>query len=332
MNAPNLHSRASLLWLWVLPAALAWLLIATLRPAFWPAVVIGGGCCLAGGAGLAWRRFPTARQRFWGGVLFTGSSLSLVFSLAFLGCLPLPYNPPPMTPAQREAMQRQQEAFRQQQEKSNRERLARYLVPRDPRADPALLDLTPFYSRLLPGQGVPTNAFSHFPSPGIYTWLGVTFDVRGMIQAGTYGRAVTNHIPVGRKCAELDFLHATERVWPANSTNSQYVIHLANGANFTLPIIYGKDVAWGFYGPLGGRAINAHSGGPANLVVWGERTDPNQAAPQPIYSFYIKRWTNPFPNETVDAIDFEPGPANPAPNLSALLVAITLQPLPDQTP
>ena len=53
-------------------------------------------------------------------------------SLAFLGCLPLPYDAPPMTPAQVEAMKRSQETFRQQQEKNDRERLARYLVPRNP--------------------------------------------------------------------------------------------------------------------------------------------------------------------------------------------------------
>jgi hypothetical protein len=342
MNAPHFHQRANLLWLWILPAAFAWLLIATLRPAFWPAMVIGGGCCLVGGAGLGWRRFPTVRQRFWGGVCFTGSSLALVFSLAFLGCFVPPYQPPPMTPAQIEARNRQQEVFRQQQDRLNRERLARDLVPRDPRADASLLDLTRLYSRLLPGQGGPTNAFTHYLSPGIYTWQGVTFDVRGMVQAGSYGRGVTNHIPVGRKCAELDFLQATQEVWPVNSTNGLYVIHFANGTNLCVPILYGKDVAWSFrptgldgnYNAPGnsGRPGARTGGPPANLVIWGERTGRTLSAPQPMYGFYIKRWTNPFPHETVDAIDFEPGPANPAPNLGALLVAITMKPVPEEKP
>jgi len=329
MNAPNLHKRANLLWLWILPAALAWLLIASLRPAFWPAVVIGGGCCLAGGVGLAWRRFPTARQRFWGGLFFTGSSLSLVFSLAFLGCLPfLAYNAPP-TPASIEATKRQEEALLRQAKES----VARQIVPRDALADASMLDLTPFYNQLLPGQRPPTNAFSHYPSPGIYTWLGVTFDVRGMVQDGFYGRALTNHIPVGRKCVELDFLHATQGIGPQHSTNSQYVVHFANGINLTMPILYGEDVAWGFQtGRLDGRAINRSGGGPANRVVWGERTGPTLSGPQPMYAFYIKRWPNPLPNEIVDAVDFEPGPANPVPNLSAFLVAITVKPLPDQKP
>ena len=41
--------------------------------------------------------------------------------------------------------------------------------------------------------------------------------------------------------------------------------------------------------------------------------------------FYIKRWTNPFPDEVVTAIDFEPVQNNLYVYSGAFLAAITVQ-------
>jgi hypothetical protein len=57
-----------------------------------------------------------------------------------------------------------------------------------------------------------------------------------------------------------------------------------------------------------------------NSVVWEERISTN-APPQPVFGFYIKRWNNPLPDETVASIDFEPAQTYSG----AFLVAITLR-------
>jgi hypothetical protein len=227
-----------------------------------------------------------------------------------------------MTPAQLEAMKRQQVASARQQEIQNKARVARQLVPRDADADASTLDLSAFYDRLLPGQGSPTSTRIHYLNPGTHTWQGIKFDARGMIQPGNY-LAETNRIPVGQKCAGIDFLHGM--AWWMSSTNpaSRFVVHFANGASTTIPIVFGKDVA-------SSHLLNnsrQHYPDLTNPVVWEERISTN-APTQPIFGFYIKRWSNPFPDVTVDTIDFELAQTYS----DAFLVAITIRPTAGEKP
>jgi hypothetical protein len=262
------------------------------------------------------QNFQTTNFRW---VFFAGGSLYLISCVVFLGCLSLPYNPPHMTPAQIENMKRQQQAFRQQQEDQNKERVARQLLPRDAEADASMLDLSPFYNRLLLGQGIPTNAITQYPNPGTHTWQGIKFDVRGLVVPYWYGQGETNRIHVGQKCSELAFLIGADWPRPINTTNSQFVIHFANGIKETVPIIFGKDVAASHFS----NNVSGLYQLPTNSVVWLKRIDPHTPVPTPVYGFYIKQWQNPFPDETVATIDFEP-----AQNYSgAFLVAITLKPI-----
>jgi hypothetical protein len=228
-----------------------------------------------------------------------------------------------MTPAQLENISRQQAAFRQQQEKQNKDRIAAHIVPRDEAADSSLLDLSAFYNQLLPGQRFPTNAIVNYLIPGIHRWQGINFDVRGLVQAKWNGWTITNQIPVGQKCSELDFLLGADWPSPMNTTNCEFVVHFTNGANVNIPVVFGRDVA-------SSRLQNKFGGtNPllTNPVVWGERIYPN-APSQPDYGFYIKRWQNPFPLEKISSIDFEPER-----NFSGgYLVAITLQPVKKENP
>ena len=339
MNAPHFHQRANLLWLWILPVAFSWLLWAGLHPAFWPAVGCAVAACVAGGFGLAWHRFSTPRRRISAGFFLAGSSLGLVFSMAFMGCLPFDYyNEPPMTPAQLEAMHRQQAEQGWQQQQRNRERVAKLLVPRDTQATDAMLDLSANYDQVLPGQNPGGNIGIRYEKPGTHVWQGIGFDVRGTVRTSWNGWSETNHIAIDRKCAEVDFLLGEEWNRTANITLGRLVIHLADGTEAIVPLVAGKDVSTSRFNPVTviyndeNSRSNPHPSGwyqlPTNAVVWGERTDSQTGQPRPAYLYYIKRWTNPYPAKAVTGIDLEPA----AVNCDLLLAAITAQPHPEGQP
>ena len=305
--SPAKHlQRKHLLWLWLLPAAVSWGLIFCFKPAGWMTagremLLLGTFCGLAGFA-LGWRSFDTFRRRLLGGLVFTGGSLVLVFSFAFLGCLPI--GPRPMTP-ERFAAQRAQ------QEKQNKAWVARQLVPRDGAADGTMLDLSRYYDGLL---GLPNNPNFRAITPGTQVWNGIKFDVRARVELRWADRQGIKGIPVGRKCSDLYFLHGAQ--WGmASNLVSQFVMHLAGGKVATLPIIYGRDVAGEYVQPRG-RADAA----PTNAVIWQERLFSN--GPPPFRRFFISHWRNPSPELPVETIDFVPGQNGS----QAYLVAITVKP------
>jgi hypothetical protein len=221
----------------------------------------------------------------------------------------------PLTPVQ-------VEQSRWQLEIQKKAWVAGRVILRDAEADASMLDLSPLYDMNLPGLPSERDTPFRFQKPGTHTWAGVKFDVRGMIDPGwrdwdetefdyhhgTTGpgwqwKIITNSIPVGRKCSEIDFLHGAFGI-----AGEQFVIHFTNGHDETVLI----DVAPSEFPD---NAVTA------NAVVWEERLVKN-APPQPVFGFYIKQWRNPFPDETVDTIDFEPSQTYSG----AFLVAITIQP------
>ena len=185
-----------------------------------------------------------------------------------------------------------------------------------------MLDLSAFYNELLPGQRPPTDASRSYLNPGIHIWQGIKFDVRGEIEVGGTDWDYPDPIPVGQKCSELDFLVGENFLWPANSTNCQFVIHFANGTKATVPIVYGNDVDSSAVRDNSGMSYPAL----ANSVVWEESIYAYEPR-RPIFRFYIKRWNNPFPSEIVTAIDFRMVDKG-----GAFLVAITLQPTGKKNP
>jgi hypothetical protein len=233
-----------------------------------------------------------------GGLFFSGGSLYLISCVVFLGCLPLP---------QRHLSPAQIQANRHQQEVSRKAWVANQILPRDAEADLSMLDLTPFYDGILPGATPEHNPSVRYQKPGTHTWDGIKFDVRGIV--GTGWLMETGSIPVGRKCLEVNFLHGVYWGVPSSPV-CQFVIHFTNGHNEIIPIILGKDV-------FDSRFRNNFV--PTNAVIWEEKISTN-APSQPNFGFFIKKWNNPFPDETIATIDF-------VPEQNSFLVAITLKPI-----
>lgn len=308
MIPAKIIKRKHLLWLWLFPVAFSWLLIDFLKPTggmtFWmEAIVISAGC-FVGGFALALKVFALPRQRLLGGLFFTGSSLCLVFSVAFLGCLPMPQRH--MSPAQIGAQQAQQES-------RMKSWVASQIVPRDATADSTMLDLSPYYDAML---GIQNSKIFRSISPGTQVWNGVKFDVRAKVQLRWQDKQGVKGIPVGQKCSELYFLHGVQWGMSPNIV-SKFVIHLAGTNVETIPMEYGRDVASEYLG------VKTRSGVmPTDMFVWQERIFTN-APPQPFRAFFISRWINPFPDQTVETIDFAPG----QPGISPFLVAITVKPI-----
>jgi hypothetical protein len=308
MSRAKFIKGKNLLWLWLFPAALSWLLICFLKPTvrmtFWMEAIVFGACCFVGGFALALKVFTMPKQRLLGGLFFTGSSLWLVFSVAFLGCLPMPQ--PYRSPAQIRAQQARQEG-------QMKNWVAGQIAPRDASADSTMLDLSPYYDALL---GFPKIQNFHAISPGTHVWNGVKFDVRAKVQLMWQDKKEVKGIPVGQKCSELYFLHGVQWGKPSDIV-SKFVVHLTGTNVETIPMVFGRNVASEYL------RIKTMSGVmPTNMVVWEERIFTN-APPQPFRALYISYWNNPFPDQPVATIDFAPG----QPGSGPFLVAITVKPI-----
>lgn len=253
-----------------------------------------------------------------------------------LGCVPL-HAQPPLTHEQIE------EGIRQLEIQKKAE-VARTVIARDASADASMLDLSPLYDMNLPNLPVERDIPFRFLKPGTHVWDGIKFDVRGMIDPGfndwdeiefdyhngipntfSWWKTKTNNIPVGRKVSEIDFLHGVFGIAGAPSnTVSQFIIHFANGHNETVPIIFAKDVS---DSNVASVEFNEYYDKfvPTNAVVVWETRPLKKAPPQPVFKFFIKKWINPFPNETVETIGFQPMETSGAYS-GAFLVAITVRP------
>ena len=291
------------LWLLIVPPLVSFALVSIIRPGgrfgFWIEISIFCLCSLVCGFSLALRNFKTFSQRLWGGLALSASGLYLVSCVIFTGCFLFPPYSPRLS-----AAQRRQDA--QAEELRRREWVATQIPPRDAQADFSMLDLSPYYDELLPGWIFKGSSYTRFEKPGTHIWNGIKFDVRGMIKPTWV--PYTSHIPVGVKCSEADFLLGA--YWDPRVA-SRFVIHYQNGTTETVPIRYGTDVS-------SSQFENGFV--PTNAVVWEELT--SAAGPsQPLFGFFIKKWSNPLPDETITTFDYVQQ------STSDFLVAITIQPV-----
>ncbi|MEO6184122.1 MAG: hypothetical protein ABIP71_13675 [Verrucomicrobiota bacterium] len=291
------------LWIWAVLLFLSLSMVWYFKPAslstlLFEVAIIGLSSFLCGFV-LAIKRFKTFKSRFLGGIFFAGSSLFMVSNIAFLGC----FSPPAHrdTPKQLRDRALQQKAF-----------IAQNVSPRAPETDSSMIDLTPFYNQLLPGQNGLKFPNIRSLEPGIHIWNNSKFDVRGEISLHRPEERKVEGIPVKQKCSGIDFLHGVYSI--ANSDLlSSFVIHYANGKSKTVPTVFGVDL-------LSSRPLPGKDLALTNSVTWHERIDTNGVV-QPFVVFHIKKWENPFPNETIRAIDF----VSHGNYSSAFLVAITLR-------
>lgn len=267
MKPMKLNAGRNWLWLWILPAALSWLLVWLTRPAggaaLWAEIGIVCLCSCLCGFALAFRGFSTIKERLWGGLFFTGASLGVFSSVLFLGCGLLAGDTWQKSPVQREI--------------ENRARVAKQITPRDARADPTMLDLTSFYQKTLP------HSFRAL-EPGTHSWDGIKFDVRGLVARPQSPDGQIPTVPVRQKCSGISFLNG----YAANNQQDlpfRFLVYFANGHEESVPLVFGKDYAT------------------TNAIVWDQSRTTNGSY-VPDFIFYIKKWNNPYPDVTVSSIDF----------------------------
>jgi hypothetical protein len=179
-------------------------------------------------------------------------------------------------------------------------------LPRDPKARPQLLDLTPSYNATLTNgwQGFPGNHLARLPM-GIQKLSGVEFDVRGVIQLnGTelpaeFPSKVTG-IPVGQKCQRIHFLHALSFTYMTNTVQASYVLHYANGAVHTFPVVYGQHIADWWHEPKSTNTPRRAD------IAWTGINEASEAYNMAI-SLYHTAWENPLKEVEITTMTFDAG-------------------------
>lgn len=132
-------------------------------------------------------------------------------------------------------------------------------------------------------------------------FVGVQFDVRGIVQTGSttrdgepYPKEVTG-IAVHQKTQRLHFLHAgLARPCAQGTTIGYYLLHYANGGQQQIPIVIGQDVAhWRIRKDEEASKLN---------VVW---VDPDEERRKEFRAprLFKTTWTNPMPNLEITKID-----------------------------
>jgi hypothetical protein len=128
-------------------------------------------------------------------------------------------------------------------------------------------------------------------------------------------------IKVGKACAKLHILHATQYgsglgVIADNTEIAKYVVHYEGGASETIPVVYGKDVRnWWF---------SANEGGVTRgKVAWrGDNEATKQTGGRRQIRLYLGTWENPHPAKKVTSIDYVKVGETPA---APFCVAMTLE-------
>jgi hypothetical protein len=186
-----------------------------------------------------------------------------------------------------------------------------------------LLDLTGCYNALLPDSwhGSTGNDLGAL-SPGLHTFGGVDFDVRGIVQLSSKTPSATKFpeqvkdIKVQQKCRRIHFLHSAG--WgTAEDEGKQigsYFVHFSdNQTRLEIPIIYGKHMRnWHF--------LPGEPSSPDDLtVVWTGENAVSKRAGRSIRVFKTT-WNNIVPDVPVESITFNSSMDKPAPFLLAITV------------
>lgn len=194
------------------------------------------------------------------------------------------------------------------------------LMPRDPKADPKLIDLSKAYTLSLDEDASGVYGYTLKSLPRGLQKLGTTqYDLRGVVQVSsqefagrhqTFPEAVKG-IRMGLKCHTLNFLHASRWTEQNGVTIGRYVIHYANGETREAPIIFGVDLRDWRPGWDPGAA-----GAPAGPTVAWQAKDAGEDV-----VLFVKQWANPLPDVEVESIDMVSSMTTAAP----FLVAVTAQ-------
>jgi len=195
---------------------------------------------------------------------------------------------------------------------------------------PNLIDLSTYYTAALDDDWLVTAGANLQPLPkGVQTFVGVDFDVRGLIQlAGlnlydesemdeaekkAYYPITVENIKVQQKGQKIHFLHASS--WWANENEKigEYVIHYENGEIKNIPILYLQSLRDWWTAPGDPTPKNAE-------VAWKGQNEATKAVGSNILIFKYT-WLNPLPDTKINTIDF----VSTMTTASPYLIAITIE-------
>ncbi len=194
---------------------------------------------------------------------------------------------------------------------------------RDPSTRKQLLDLSESYNALLTeswhgGNGNDLAALS----PGLHTFGGVEFDVRGIVQLASKTPSSTRFpeqvkdIKVQQKCRRIHFLHSAG--WgvvgdEGKHIGSYFVQFADNQTRLEIPIYYGKHMRnWHF--------VPGEPASPDDLtVVWTGENAVSKRAGRSIRLF-MTTWSNIVPDVPIESITFSSSMDKAAPFLIAITV------------
>jgi len=197
-----------------------------------------------------------------------------------------------------------------------------FYPPRDPQTKPNLIDLSSYYNASLTESwhGNLNNDLSSLPT-GTQEFVGVEYDVRGIIQAGGQSPAAKpfpariNGIKIHQKCARLHFLHSAAfgSVGDEGTQVGSYVLHFAtNQMQLEIPIIYGRDVR-NWHKMAGEKPAEGLS------VAW-TGTNVVSAASHNFIRLFSTTWVNVAPSVEIESVDFVSSMGKVAPFLIAISV------------
>jgi eukaryotic-like serine/threonine-protein kinase len=185
---------------------------------------------------------------------------------------------------------------------------------RDPTTPATCLDLSEFYNANLDTDWLRARFDRHnlaLVPRGRQTLGGIEYDLRGGVQLADPGQGPWGlryptkvaGIPVQRRCQRIHFLHAM--AYRAGSVAGNYTVHFRNGQTQTLPLRVGDEIyAWDRWPPQSQLDIAWQATNAAGLTV----------------QLFHYAWTNPQPDEAIEAIDFSATPDEWGPFLIAISV------------
>ena len=187
--------------------------------------------------------------------------------------------------------------------RSREQIMQRLIHPRQSPLDPRQLDLSTNYNALLTHLyqvGAGGNLLVTCPE-GLQTFGGVGFDIRGLIQLTARDFPLSfpvkvEAIKVEQKCARIHFLHGTAFGAAPTQPVATFVMHLADGSQSELPILYGKDVKARWFDAR--QKAELENPKPA----WVSPADKVGTAGRSL-RLYQTAWQNPHPEIGVDRID-----------------------------
>ena len=194
-------------------------------------------------------------------------------------------------------------------------------IPKRASATPAdLVDLSVSYTVPLTSLPLldPGQAGGCELPPGVQTFGGVNFDVRGVVFFPPTAGTTPISIPVKSRCRGLHFLQAAYAYSLGDGQScGKYTVRYADHRTEEIPLVLGRNIRdWWCYEGKPVDSVDAP-------LVWVGITKTKIEAPPPVFPcLYLMSWTNPLPDVEIVQLDLAP-PDIPQP-VRPVLFALTI--------